>query len=886
MKAFKNKTHLYFLIYFSLFILSKSEYLTPLSLCTKGRIGIYNDWRKGGRCGFGDHQEAVSSTFMFPAAPNQGFFKSAAQCGVCYEMVGPNGAIRVRVEDYCPKSESYCSGDKTHFKVADEGTSYIMGSTNTANITFRMVACDINENIKIITDKQLSINAYYFSFVVLNHRLAISHIELMQNYSNIWTNLDRQENNHWVYYNTKERIKFPLQLRIYSINGDFVRVVVDNLEANKAYISDGNFNVPSNTYFDPATLQKINVNPDNITKCCKNSDTTFNYIYNNGVVNSEYVNSAQNVSAIYNSGDSYRGSYSILAKFSTNGKLIFRANSPINAEQFTTITITMKAIKTCDNCLYIRAYDLNNHLIISFNEANTWKDYSFSFDKLGVVNNQFNGIIFEYIQNSNETFDIYIDKIELVLDSDISSSGLCFSTTGNNSYTPSNQDEEEEEDYENPYYIYINSIKIFEDSPKVLNFKTREFKNYDNNKIYITLNQYNNTYNINNCTFSNPYIIDSFTCVFPDNIPDGVYNIKPEFNDFNFSYSKDIEVKNGLIICGNINSLKQKYSDVYYSSLILINSKEKVITPGERINFPVYPIPQEEYNLENDEIILVNKEQDKSLNLKYCHQNIKNKYVVSVQCTVSNNVIKGNYTSLYSDQIASLANGQTINLMVNNNNGGIVRSGNNREISSNLTIAEKRNFTLTFNVLYYNPNLRHGDEFPHKVYLYGVKKNPNKRRLNEVYDSQVVFEKCIAQRYSGDYSAIGSLICPTPDFIPAGTYTKLESDGIDPNIQAPVNIYFDNDFNKSSTPNLGGNKNNENNNSTDFEGRLNKEDDDSSSGSSKDWIIWLIVGILAVVLIAMIIIILVFKKGENEDDSNDIQNVNNTSNTHNNTSSA
>ena len=884
MKVLLNKIYLYYLISLSIIILTNSEYLTPLGQCTKGRIGIYNGWRNGGRCGYGGHQEAVSSTFMFPAAPNQDFFNSAAQCGVCYEMVGPNGAIRVRVEDYCPKSESYCSGDITHFNVADEGTSYIMGSSNSANITFRMVACDIDENIKIVTDSKLNTNGYYFTFVVLNHRLAISHIEIMQDYSNIWSKLERLDNNHWLFYKTQERIKFPIQLMIYSINNDYVRVVVENLEANHTYFSDGNFKVPEYTYFDPVTLQKININMDNITKCCKNTDTTFNYIYNNGVVNSEYVNSTQNVSAIYNSEDSYRGSYSINAKFSNNGKLIFRSNSPINAEQFTTITITMKANKTCEGCLFIRAYDLSNNLVISFNEVNTWKDYTFGFDKLGVINSQFNGIIFEYNLNSNETFDIFIDKIELILDSDISLSGLCFSTTGNNTYTPISQDEEEEEDYENPYYVYINSIKINEDSPKVLNFKTKEFKNYDNNKIIITLNQNNNTYDISNCTFENPYIINTFSCALPNNIPDGVYNINPEFNDFNFSYSKDIEIKDGLIICGNINSLKQKYADVYYSPLILIYSKEKIITPGEKIDFPVYPIPQEEYNLENDEIILVNKERDKSLNLKYCHQKIKDNFVVSVQCTVSNNIIKGNYTSLYSDQIASLANGQTINLIVNNNNGGIVRSGNNKVINTDLTTAEKRNFSLEFNVLYYNSNLKPGEEFPHNVYLYGTKKYSNKRLLNEAYDERVIFQNCITKLYSGDFSAIGSLVCPAPDFIPAGTYTKIDSDGIDSNIQAPVNIYFDRDFNKSSTSNIGENKNNGNGNSTDFGSTYTKEDD-SSSGSSKTWVIWLIIGILVVVLIVMIVIILVYKKGENEDDSNDVQKANNTSNIQNNTAS-
>ena len=428
MEVFLNKKPLYFLLILSIFILINTENLTPLGECLKGRAGLYSGWRNGGRCGFGKHQDTINATYMFPAAPNQDFFNSPAQCGVCYEMVGPNGIIRVRVEDYCPKSESFCSGDVSHFNVADEGASYIMGNSQSANITFRMVACDIDEKIKILTDENLNLNGYYFSFVVLNHKLAISRIEMNQDYSSIWNNLNRQENNHWVYYDMSSPLKFPLQFKIYSINGDFVNVIVDKLEANQAYTSDGNFNVPENTYFDPVTLNKKNVDSNSITKCCKNEDTSFNYIYNDGVVNSQYTNSNQNVAVITNARDSYRGTYSLNAKFDNNGKLFFISNTPINAEQFKTITVTMKAAQTCDNCLYIRAHGLNNNLILGFSEVNTWKDYTFSFSSLGLVNNQFNGIIFEYNQNSAQSFEINIDKIELILDGNVQSSGLCFST--------------------------------------------------------------------------------------------------------------------------------------------------------------------------------------------------------------------------------------------------------------------------------------------------------------------------------------------------------------------------------------------------------------------------------------------------------------------------
>ena len=431
MEVFLNKKPLYFLLILSIFVLINSENLTPLGKCNEGRAGRYSGWRNGGRCGFGTHLDTINATYMFPAAPNQDF-----QCGVCYEMVGPNGVIRVRVEDYCPKSQSYCSGEVPHFNVADEGTSYIMGSSQSANITFRMVACDIDEKIKILTDENLNLNGYYYSFVVLNHKLAISRIEMNQDYSNFWNNLNRQENNHWVYYDMSSPLKFPLKFKIYSINGDFVNVIVDKLEANQIYTSDGNFNVPENTYFDPVTLNKIYIDSNSISKCCKNADTSFNYIYNDGVVNSQYINSNQNVAVITNARDSYRSTYSLNAKFDNNGKLSFISNTPINAEQFKTISVTMKAAQTCDNCLYIRAQGLTNNFILGFSEVNAWKDYTFSLSSLGILNNQFNGIIFEYNQNSAQSFEINIDKIELILDSNVQSSGLCFSAGGSNSNTP------------------------------------------------------------------------------------------------------------------------------------------------------------------------------------------------------------------------------------------------------------------------------------------------------------------------------------------------------------------------------------------------------------------------------------------------------------------
>ena len=73
-----------FIIVINLTLLINLVELTPFSQCTKGRISPYYNWQSGGRCGFGSHTNAVGSTYIYPAAPNQDLFGNSAQCGVCY----------------------------------------------------------------------------------------------------------------------------------------------------------------------------------------------------------------------------------------------------------------------------------------------------------------------------------------------------------------------------------------------------------------------------------------------------------------------------------------------------------------------------------------------------------------------------------------------------------------------------------------------------------------------------------------------------------------------------------------------------------------------------------------------------------------------------------
>ena len=867
---------LFIFILSTIFIYVQTNNPTPLSLCTKGRISQLIDYDKG-TCGFGKfptnkNRIEGSSSYIFPAAINQDLFKNSAQCGICYEMVGPTGAIRVRVEDYCSKydEKGLCMGDMPHFNVAGNGTWYIMGNADNSNITFRMISCDYTGNIRILTDEKIGKN--YLSFVVLDYNIGVSFIEMKENNTNIWTNITRSNDNNWVYYDFQKGISFPLILRIYSINGDSVTVIMNTPEGNKYYEANNNFIITNdnNNFFNISTLEKINTNNNNnLNKCCERDKSDFTPIYSNGYVNGGYIDYQQRVTVVYNSNDSFFGNYSMKANFESLGNLIFESSFPIRADQYKGVFFSIKSNKICSNCLSVRAYEKNQN--ISFDKANEWKNYSISFDDLGIKNNEFNGIVFNYNKNTDETLEINIDIIELIPNPNAPDAGICANLTSkNNIIIPqqngdNNNGNDNEEELKNNNYIKINNIIINEKFPNILNVKSQQFTNYDNKKITLKLIPKNNasinSVDINNCTFSNPYIIDSFTCVLPSNISDGIYNIKTQTtNGFNFTYGEDVEVKKGVFICGNVDSKMRQYSSVYYSPIIVINSKEQTINKGDKVKLDIYPIPQEEYNLDNDEIILLNNNGNKALHLKYCHQNSNNKMIYSIQCVVSNNIMKDNYTNFYSDQIISLLNGQTINLIGSNSNGGILKNSISKIMDSELTQSQKQNLNITFDILYYNSNIQPSNKFPHKIYLYGVRKYNRKldNGQNTIYDTQISFQNCIAgERSPEDYNAIGSIICRVPDYVPAGTYSKLESDGIDINPQNTINVIFENDFNRSASSSSSGKRSN----STDYYYR------ESSSSSSKKWIIWLIVGILAAILIGLVIVILICRKNESIDDS-------------------
>ena len=928
------------LIIFSQLLLTNLKSLSPLSECNKGRTTKYTGWENGGICGFGNHTNVNGPTYLYPIAPNSGLFVSSSHCGICYEMVGPTGVIRGRVENYCPENDSFgfCSGDMYHISIPENASNYVMGSEELSYISFRMVECGFSGNIKILMDEES--DNYYLYFIVLDHNLGVSSVSIKEYESTTWTSLERDDYNYWT-YEPELDILFPIEIRIYSINGDYVTVNIKELKDDDGiYEANSNFKIPDNTFFNLTSLEKIEI-PSGSKNCCEFDLSEFSHIYKNGEINDYYFIYSQKASLDYNSNEIYQDGKSMNVKFESMGKLFIKTSYPIRADQFGGVSIAIKTTENCSNCLYIKDYDnQNNNQVIKLDSENKWKIYRITFENLGIENKQFNGIILYYNKQASQPFEIYIGSIDLLGKRNKPDAGICFSI-------PDNENEDKDKDKEKiPVIPIINeittdtfteykedgnstsyqtdiestvetdnetSVETDTDNNTIIDIDTTTIETngtsslinvnilyiipYSQSPLFITINceSFNkiNDENLNllftsknnsisfqteNCILPNSGPISSFSCKLPNNMPNGIYKISSSTDKYyTINYSKSAIVNNGVITfnnidviteeiedptqesteistnIGNISEITNEVTDKIYEPIFISNNFKQVITKGEKITFQITPIEKDNYKLENNEIIFENENRTTALYLKKCEEQKYNGKITLISCTLSDNIMKGNYTVLAEGQNVFISPGNSISLISESSTGGLFTENIDLNINTNLARTELNN--LTFNILYYNSSVKPGNLFPHEVKIYGNKKAI--RNLEDSAYSQVIkFPRCNAGKYSNlDKDAISSIICKVPDYIPAGTYSKLESDGFDVMPNSRINLVFNDDFNRTK----------------------NKEDDilqiEKSSSSSKTWIIWLIVGILVLILIILVIIICIVKKKASYEDTGEISKV-------------
>ena len=977
------KVFIFFTI-FSGILLTNQKNLSPLSECFKGRVGSYSGWENGGSCRFEPHTNATGPYYIYPIAPNEDLFHSIGQCGVCYEIVGLSGVIRVRVEDFCPKNDEsgYCSGDIYHINLPDIGLNYLIGTEeeDLSPITFRMVDCGFSGNIRILMDKES--DKFAISFVVLDHNLAVSKVILQENQMIDWEDLKRDNNNYWS-YDPGMGIEFPIKIKIYSIKGDYVTVNINELNNEGIFEADGNFKESNDTFFNITTLENVEM-PNNTLNCCERDFSVFTPIYKNGEANKYYYINSQKVTFDYNSTEKYDNKNTMLAKFPSKGKLIFKSAYPIRADQYAGISIVIKTSINCTDCMFLNGYDLQKNINLNFDSAKKWKNFRFEFKDIGINNNEFNGIVLYYYKTNAQPFEIYIGSIDLIEKRNKPDAGVCLfipfienekneepggeesgnipihipeddnsdkpdsqennstsnktdeltyiqtdiiteinttiindtdiisynftesdNITESNNITESDNNTESDNITESENISQSNvslltrvNILSIEQKLSLIIIKCENFTKIKDEDMILLFESKNNSNSFETviCYLDDEEIISTFSCNLPENITNGEYKISSPSQNKYFVYFPNLAFVNKNKISFDINIETQiettilnddnnstNYTEIsnytveitehtaeitqkIIAPIIITNSIEQSVKKGDIITFQINSIDEEQFYLENNEIVLTDNNKEKILFLKKCNINNINKIII---CTVSNNTMKGIYTSLIGGNNISIQPGHHINLQIDENIGGIVTESIEKTINISIPSTELKNFNLTFNILYFNSSAIPFSSFPHKVTLSGIKNN--RRNLEEInYDSIINFERCITGNNSTEFpSAFGSIRCIFPDFVPAGVYSKLESDGFDVNPNSKINIVFPEDFNRNS--NGGGNLNGTDD---DYEKIDNKK---SSSSSSKTWIIWVIAGLLLLILI-IIVIIACIKKPKNVGDTVDNSKYNNDSN--------
>jgi expansin (peptidoglycan-binding protein) len=137
-----------------------------------------------GNCSF----EASPDDLMV-AAMNAPDYQSAALCGACLAVTGPNGSVTVRVVDQCP---GCAHGDLDLSPEAFQRIAPL--AAGRVPITWRQVACDVTGAIAYHFKD--GANAYWTAIQIRNHRYPIAKLEAMQ--GGAYVELPRLDYNYFV----------------------------------------------------------------------------------------------------------------------------------------------------------------------------------------------------------------------------------------------------------------------------------------------------------------------------------------------------------------------------------------------------------------------------------------------------------------------------------------------------------------------------------------------------------------------------------------------------------------------------------------------------------------------------------------------------------------
>lgn len=402
--------------------------VTPLSQCKTGKATFYDTYASENvACKLGNNYPSN----IYRVAPNEKLFLQSNQCGICYEATGEIGSVIVMVSDLCPntpENAGNCDGGHDHFDIGENAFPLICSAkSGKCDISYRMVACNVEGNVKLFTTTGVS--QWWLGFYARNYVIGLKSVKIT--FGQTTRDMKRSNSNQWTYQTVSgEVITTPVKVTFTSIAGDEATIIMNDIQSSKEYIGQNQFKIPEKTFFNPENLQKVTL-PSTYEECCSIPDNTM--IYHDSIQSFWNVGYGQ-----YTNDQTVKKEGTSSMKFTWKqweGMNINVASHYITKSMYKGIQMFVKANKNGKINVWHLKNDGKKKQISVTTE---WTLQTILFNDLSFATNYFEGFEIQHI--SDTTIDYYFDEIKLIKQdsvcyqycSDHKSECKVISTNGNN----------------------------------------------------------------------------------------------------------------------------------------------------------------------------------------------------------------------------------------------------------------------------------------------------------------------------------------------------------------------------------------------------------------------------------------------------------------------
>ncbi|HEX2569332.1 MAG TPA: expansin EXLX1 family cellulose-binding protein [Polyangia bacterium] len=190
-------------------------------------IATYYDATGAGNCGYDP-----SPNDLLVAAIDAPQYAGSASCGECVDVVGPSGAVRVRIVDKCPE----CGVG--HLDLSREAFARIAElQLGRVDITWTVVSCNVTGSIQYHFKDGSS--QYYTAIQIRNHRIPVQKLEWRRDGN--WQEIQRADYNYFVVSNGVGPGAF--RLRVTAVDGQQLEDDIASVLDNATVSGSGQFQV-------------------------------------------------------------------------------------------------------------------------------------------------------------------------------------------------------------------------------------------------------------------------------------------------------------------------------------------------------------------------------------------------------------------------------------------------------------------------------------------------------------------------------------------------------------------------------------------------------------------------------------------------------------------